>query len=49
MSPRPMKSTGNSRRSPKDNASPTSFGEDESGELYLLGGNGDIYRLTVTP
>ena len=26
---------------------PTSFGEDEAGELYLVNGNGQIFRLTA--
>jgi glucose/arabinose dehydrogenase len=28
---------------------PTSFGEDESGELYLVNGRGEIHRLVATP
>jgi hypothetical protein len=29
------------------NITPTSFGEDESGELYLTSANGQVYRLTA--
>jgi len=28
---------------------PTSFGEDQSGELYLVNGRGEIYRIVATP
>ena len=27
---------------------PTSFGEDENGELYLVNGRGEIYHLVAT-
>ncbi|HYI22208.1 MAG TPA: hypothetical protein VEX62_06190, partial [Candidatus Limnocylindrales bacterium] len=29
--------------------SPSSFGEDEAGELYLVGHGGAVYRLVATP
>jgi hypothetical protein len=31
----------------KVSINPTSFGEDEAGELYLVNGAGEIYRLIV--